>query len=128
MFNMVEAQGFLSSPANIVLHYIVPLMTLADWLLFDKKGGFKKSSPFVWLAIPAAYLLFSLIRAHFATYYNGGRYPYFFINIDTYGIERVAWNVLVLGAFLLVIGYCFYALDWGLARLAKKAKSKRNRR
>ncbi len=35
------------------LHYIVPIMTILDWILFDKKGFIKVYSPIVWTAVPA---------------------------------------------------------------------------
>lgn len=41
----------------LLLHYIVPIMTILDWLLFDKKGYIKKESPLVWTLGPLVYFL-----------------------------------------------------------------------
>ncbi|MDR3125641.1 MAG: Pr6Pr family membrane protein [Candidatus Nomurabacteria bacterium] len=118
LFSVSDGQwAFAQSPMNIALHYIVPLMTLVDWLLFDKKGNFKRWMPLVWLAIPSVHLVFVLIRAQFSTFsLTGSHYPYFFIDIDTYGIGQVALNVLGLAVCLIILGYIFYLIDWALTK------------
>jgi hypothetical protein len=86
-------------------------MTLADWLLFDKKGRLKKLDPVKWLLIPLAYFAFAMVRAQFSTFAADNRYPYFFIDIDKYGVGQVALNVLVVGAGFAVLGYVIYFVD-----------------
>jgi hypothetical protein len=119
MFAMAD-NSFGSSPANLLVHYIVPLMTIADWLLFDPKGRLGKLDPLKWLAIPLAYFAFSLIRAQFATFaYNGSHYPYFFIDFDQYGIAQVSFNILLFAIGYIILGYAVYLVDWALSRLKR---------
>jgi hypothetical protein len=117
MFAMGGGDSYLVSPANLIVHYVVPLMTLADWLLFDKKGQFRRLDPIKWLLIPLAYLIFALVRAQFATFGSGSRYPYFFMDIDKYGVGQVAINCLFITFGLLVLGYVIYLVDLGLSKI-----------
>ena len=43
---------------NIILHYIVPIMTIFDYVIFDKKGAYKIVDPLIWLIIPIIYFTF----------------------------------------------------------------------
>ncbi|MDR2336861.1 MAG: Pr6Pr family membrane protein [Candidatus Nomurabacteria bacterium] len=116
-----ELQAYVFSPSNIIVHYIVPLMTIADWLLFDKKGSLKKLDPVKWLLIPLAYLIFAMVRAGFGPIsIAGSRYPYFFLDIDKYGVGQVAINVLVVGAGFAVLGYVIYFIDLAMAKKLTK--------
>ena len=47
----------------VVLHYIVPLMALFDWVLFDEKGRMPLWGPCSWISLALAYLAFSMIGA-----------------------------------------------------------------
>jgi hypothetical protein len=120
MFSM-EARSYAISPANLLVHYVVPLMAIADWLLFDKKGSFKKLDPLKWAAIPLVYLAFALVRAQFASFsISGSRYPYFFIDIDRYGVGPVVLNALGVTIGYLALGYLVYLIDLAWAKLATR--------
>jgi hypothetical protein len=113
--------SYVLSGANLIVHYIVPLMTLADWLLFDEKGRFKRIDPVKWLVIPLAYFIFALARAQFASFaISGSRYPYFFMDVDKYGVGQVAVNVVLIGAGFAVLGYIIFFIDWFLAKRLTK--------
>ncbi|MDR2063437.1 MAG: Pr6Pr family membrane protein [Candidatus Nomurabacteria bacterium] len=119
-FEKTAGGAYLNSPANFIVHYVVPLMTIADWLLFDKKGGLKKLDPVKWLLIPLAYFVFAVLRAQLSVLSaTGSRYPYFFIDIDQYGIGQVMLNVLLVGAGFAVLGYVFYFADRALKNMTK---------
>jgi hypothetical protein len=119
MFTMgAEVSAYTLSLANILVHYIVPLAAAADWLLFDRKGQIRKLDPLIWTAMPLAYLAFSLIRAQFATFPNGSRYPYFFIDIDQLGIAQVALNCLLIAAAYIALGYLVFLIDRILAKIS----------
>lgn len=65
---------------NAILHYIMPLVILADWLV-DGPGRritFKQALP--WLLFPLGYGLYSLVRGHFIHWY-----PYPFLNPSEQG-------------------------------------------
>ena len=109
------------SIANLLLHYVVPLMTVADWLLFDKKGGLTWRDPLKWLAIPLAYFLFAVVRAQLSSVpETGSRYQYFFIDLDRFGAAQVALNCAVFAAGFAALGYLIYGVDAGLSKIPRK--------
>jgi hypothetical protein len=119
MFTMgAEVSAYTLSPANILVHYVVPLAVIADWLLFDRKGLIRRLDPLFWTFMPLAYLAFSIIRAQFATFPTGSRYPYFFIDIDTLGLAQVALNCLVIAAAYIALGYLVFLIDRILTKIS----------
>ena len=111
VFAMAEPyEGYFLS--NILLHYIAPIMVIIDFMIFDKKGIYTKKDPLKWLLIPCAYFIFSIIRAYIGKpFSNGSRYPYFFIDIDKYGLGTVLINTTFLAVGFLIIGYSIYFID-----------------
>ncbi|MDL2324248.1 Pr6Pr family membrane protein [Ruminococcaceae bacterium OttesenSCG-928-A16] len=106
--------------ANNLVHLVVPLLVLADWLLFDKKGRYRAGDPFTWLVIPLLYYIYAIIAAVLGvTYHGGSRYPYFFIDADALGWGRSLLNVVVIGAAFLALGYLFWGIDKLLGRVGK---------
>ncbi|MEG0503591.1 MAG: Pr6Pr family membrane protein, partial [Raoultibacter sp.] len=92
-----------TAASNLTVHLIVPLMAFADWLVFDKKGSIRALDPLAWLVLPLYYLIFANIAAPLgATYRDGARYPYFFINPDLLGWSDVALNIAVIAVAFLV--------------------------
>ena len=89
--------------SNMLVHYIVPMMSMIDFIIFDKKGVYKKSDPLMWIFIPVFYFIFSIIRGTLGKpFSDGSRYPYFFIDIDKYGMAQISLNLLLLAfAFYL---------------------------
>lgn len=83
---------------NTVLHYILPIAVLVDFLIDrpKRKLSFKKS--LVWLLFPVAYLIYSLLRGGLI-----GWYPYPFLNPDIEGYGAVAITVAGLLALSLVL-------------------------
>lgn len=108
---------------SILLHYVVPYVTLIDWFAFDKKGYFKKQDSVLWIVIPYIYLIFIMIFAQFkiVTLEGNSFYPYFFLDIDTLGIFGVFLYIVGLTVIFLVLNYALYLLD---RILAKKGKQK----
>ena len=97
---------------NIILHYIVPIMTIFDYIIFDKKGIYKIIDPILWLIIPILYFVFVLIRARVGSpFSDGSYYPYFFVDIDKYGLKIVLRNVFFITLFFAVLGYIEYFID-----------------
>ena len=110
--------------ANTLVHYVVPIMTFVDYLLFTPKGRIKWQHPFAWLILPSVYVVFVLIRAEvstamFAGFSGMSRYPYPFVDVDLYGLGMV---LLMVGAILLgflILGYVIYALDRILGKISR---------
>ena len=44
----------------LVVHYIVPIAMILDWLLFDAKGTMGKGEPPTWLVFPLATVFLAL--------------------------------------------------------------------
>lgn len=124
-YQHMASEGFnLHSLSNLIVHYIIPIMTVLDWLLFDKKGRFKRSDPFIWMILPYLYFIFILLRAPF--FGNIGntssRYPYNFIDVDALGAGTVAVTVVVITLIFIALGYVLYGSDYLLGKLNKSEK------
>jgi hypothetical protein len=119
-----DGASYALSPANILVHYVTPLLAVVDCLLFDPKGRWRKFDPLIWTAIPWAYLAFALIRAQFASFPRGGRYPYFFIDLDQLGVGGVALNVLFIAIGYIFLGYLIFLIDRGLSKIRSKSVTK----
>ncbi|WP_137149167.1 Pr6Pr family membrane protein [Mycolicibacterium sp. CR10] len=94
------------TPANLLLHVVVPVLALADWLLVGR--GLARVSwwqPFAWLVYPAGYLALALLVLN----RFGRRAPYYFLDPATVGTAAVAMNVAGLAGCVLAVGYALLA-------------------
>jgi hypothetical protein len=84
---------------NTVLHYIMPIVVVADWYIDLPPTRIAFKSALVWLSFPLTYAAYSLIRGHFA-----GWYPYPFLDPSKRGYIGVATTcaAIVLVATTLV--------------------------
>ncbi|MFC1421236.1 Pr6Pr family membrane protein [Streptacidiphilus cavernicola] len=81
---------------NDVLHRVIPLVLLADWLLLPPLRRLRWSEAAGWLVFPVLYLGYTLLRGPHARWY-----PYPFLDPRQHGYVRVAVSsVLVTLAFL----------------------------
>jgi hypothetical protein len=96
------------TPANFLLHVVVPVLALGDWLLVGRgQGPVRWWQPVAWLMYPAAYLVLALVVLNHA----GRRAPYYFLDPDSVGIGAVVANVCVLAACVLALGYALLAVN-----------------
>jgi hypothetical protein len=94
---------------NQLLHTVVPLLAVLDWLLFDERGRFRWLHALYWLAFPLGYLAFALIRGLII-----GKYPYPFINVNSLGYSGVAISAVGFAVAFWILGLAFVAIDrWG---------------
>jgi hypothetical protein len=93
---------------NTVLHYIIPIVTLADFVIDRPRlnSGFRKN--LVWLLFPVAYATYSLIRGRIT-----GWYPYPFLSPVAKGYIALALPI----TGLMVLGII---LVWGITTTARK--------
>jgi len=90
--------GHLLPWVNIVLHYIMPVVVVADWLYQPPKTRLVVTQVWLWLIFPALYLAYSLIRGAIVGFYA---YP-FFNPAKSGGYGGVAlYCIAILLAFLL---------------------------
>ncbi|HEX6258884.1 MAG TPA: Pr6Pr family membrane protein [Candidatus Saccharimonadales bacterium] len=95
---------------NILLHYIMPVVVVIDWLYQPQKNQLSFSNILSWLLFPAAYLIYSLLRGAYI-----GWYPYPFLNpasVGGYGnvalyCAGILIVFLVLGILLMKLGNAF---------------------
>ncbi len=103
-----------------VLHGIVPVMAIADWLLFDVKGTMGKFDPLVWTALPIIYAIYVFVRVALLggsmTGFGESRYPYPFIDVDANGWPMVLITMAAMIAFFIALGYVYRAIDRRLAK------------
>jgi len=113
------SMGGAGRAAMILTHYVVPLMCLADWILFAPHGRLPRRAALLWLSYPLAYLVFSLIRAELGppVFERGSRYPYFFMNADRLGWTNMAW---ILPGFALGFWLLGLAFGWADKRLGMR--------
>lgn len=121
------ASGFAVDPVhrapaeaigNQLLHTVVPLLAVLDWLVFDPRGRFRWRYALYWLAFPLAYLAFALIRGLIV-----GRYPYPFIDVRELGYDGVSVSTAGFAAAFWILGLTFVAIDrWG-GRLRARSRA-----
>lgn len=93
---------------DIVIHDVVPALTLLFWLGFAPREGARWRDALWTLVYPAAYFMMTLIAGA-----AGEGYPYSFFDVDKLGMT----SVLVTAAVFLAI---FYGLSLVTIALSKK--------
>ena len=92
---------------NTVLHYIIPIAVLVDFLIDRPKTKIKFKAGLLWVSVPLLYVVYSLVRGSITNWY-----PYPFLNPDLKGFGAVV--VTVLG--LVVLGIVLIAFVTWLTR------------
>lgn len=104
---LLTAYSMGYTPANILLHIVVPVLVIVDWLVVGRSGRHVRWwQPLVWLVYPAAYVVLALLVLNRA----GRRAPYYFMNPDSVGTAVVVTNIGLLAVFVLVLGYRISAI------------------
>jgi len=98
---------------NLCMHYAVPLLTIAHWVIFSEKGQFTYYYPFLWTVFFLVYFFAVIIRAKAGACIAGteSKYPYYFIDIDAIGFKKTARNVAALAAVIVALGYVLVFVD-----------------
>lgn len=106
---------------NLSHHYIIPVMTVLDYFLFDEKGKLKWYHPLLWVGCALLYLPYIFIRAIILGPDTALiRYPYFFLNVDNLGVGGVALWCAGLVVFFSALAYLLYFYDrWCFKRKEK---------
>ncbi len=99
------------------VHLYVPLLVIFDYIIFGTKGHLKKSYPFYWSFILIAYTLFDIIYVAFGGRFVGNTtYPYFYMNVDQYGIIGTFINCIMIYIFFIGYGVIVQTIDYKLAK------------
>ena len=103
--------------ANWVLHRIVPLLVVADWLYQPPRRPIDFRAALGWLAFPLLYLLYTLVRGPFVDWY-----PYPFVDpTRDGGYVRVAMACVGVAAG-------FVAVTWLVTATGRWSASRRDLR
>ena len=113
--------------ANLILHFGTPILTLLDYILFDKKGHFKIYYPIFWLVFPIYYLIYVYIYGNSGgRFFNIGgsdKYAYFFLDYEAIGrICVMRWCILIFVG-IGVLSYLLVFIDWLISKKKKEPDS-----
>lgn len=104
-----EDLGLLMPWVNIVLHFIMPIVVVADWLYQPPRTKLVPKQILLWLIFPFLFLVYTLVRGPIVHWY-----PYPFLNPDKVG----GYGGVAL--YSLVVLVAFFVLGWLLVKLARK--------
>lgn len=94
------------TPANLLLHVVVPALALVDWFAIGRDDRVVRWwQPIAWLAYPAAYGALAFLVLNSA----GRRAPYYFLDPTSVGVPTVLVNCGLLLSCFLGIGYLLAA-------------------
>ena len=118
---MFDGMDTIAKAGLTLLHYVVPIGTFLDWLIFDVKGKATWGMPLFAALFPIVYVAVSMIAAQFLT--GDGKYPYPFLNVDTLGVGAVVLNIVLLSVAFLAVGYLGVVVDSGIKKLTERKRS-----
>lgn len=84
---------------NIVLHYIMPIVMLLDWVVDRPSSGVPYDKAVLWLIFPLVYVVYSLVRGAVT-----GWYPYPFLDVSANGAVSVAVTSVCIAILAALIG------------------------
>ncbi len=92
--------------SNFIVHYLVPGLTVLEWLTAADKRGLGLTDTLVWLLVPLCYLLLCVWRAAAGAVIGstGRRWPYGFMDLDDLGPVKWARNLLFTLAGFFALG------------------------
>ncbi|HSX29739.1 MAG TPA: Pr6Pr family membrane protein [Candidatus Saccharimonadales bacterium] len=107
-----EDVGTLLPWVNVVVHYIMPVAVLIDWLYQPPRTHLVATQATVWLVFPGTYLIYVCLRGA-AT----GWYPYPFLNPDKVGgLGGVAAHAIGIMALFFLVSWVLLKLGTSLKR------------
>ncbi len=93
-----------------LLHLVIPILVLLYWILFVPKKTLEFKDIFPWLIFPALYLIYTLIRGAFFSFY-----PYPFIDVTLLGYDKVLIN-----SFFMLLAFVFFGILFiGIGKIKK---------
>lgn len=92
--------------ANNLLHYVIPLLAIIFWLIFEEGKSYRFFYPLLWAVYPLSYAVVSVIRGAIT-----GFFPYWFLN-PAAAYPNGIGSYLNLFIFTLVVGLIFIATEY----------------
>ena len=122
----MSSEYHLWSYFNLTVHGIVPLLCLADYMIFNRPKKHSLSLFGLVTIFPLAYLAFALIMGFSGYVFNITaegvpiRFPYFFIDYDKNGLWIIAWIFGVLLLFLAVAAILYFYDHFRIRRASRE--------
>lgn len=113
--------------ATVLLHTVTPSAVAADWLLLTAPRTLRPAHIPLWLTAPAAYLALTLTRGALLAPGSPDRYPYPFLDVDTYGYAGTLAQALALGLLFTALATLITAADHLRPDVAGRIEHRRNR-
>jgi hypothetical protein len=107
---VVKPQGF-AMVVDELLHVVMPMLFLAYWFLYADKKPAKWTQVLPWLIYPLVYIVVILTRGSYARFY-----PYPFLNVNEFGLQKVLINCIWVSFAFVVISFLFIALAKGMSK------------
>jgi len=85
---------------NLVLHYLMPIVVVGDWLLSPPKKSLSYRMVALWIIFPVIYVIYTLIRGAIVAWY-----PYPFLNPLTSSYLQVAILSVVIAGFVIMVAF-----------------------
>ena len=113
--------GGLIPWVNAIVHFIVPIAAVVDWLIWPPRRRLPRSSVLFWMIFPAVYVAYSLIRGAITDFYP---YPFFSPAIQNgYGGVAAYCAVMIVGFLVLAVLIRWLGNVLGAARVRRDEAS-----
>jgi hypothetical protein len=107
---------YVLSYESLGVHFITPLLFLADYIMFCERGRIKKYDPLLFAVVPLTYAVLATILGfcgvEFSKTADGKvmHFPYFFMDFYTLGVWAVGYIILICIIYF-GMGYALYWTD-----------------
>ncbi|AXI87171.1 integral membrane regulator [Streptomyces sp. ETH9427] len=101
---------WLEPVAGHLLHTVLPVAALLDWLVLTPPARMHLRHATTWLLYPLAYLAFALARGELLPG-SASRYLYPFLDVARHGYRSVLANALLVGLAIYAVAVLLVALD-----------------
>jgi hypothetical protein len=92
--------------ATHILHAYMPLAYLFIWFFHLRNATLEYTDSIKWLSVPAAYFIYLMIRGELI-----GKYPYFFVDVQRFGILTVLLYACAILIFFFLVGSTLVFVD-----------------
>jgi len=110
-----QIEYVIFSLKDIIIHYAVPFLVILDYAFFDSKGKLKPSYMGGNLFTLSVYVfyLFAYISLGGRFHFNGNEtiYPYFFLDVQTLGVETFSWIAFSILVVVMILSWVVYIVD-----------------
>ena len=102
--NIWQPQG-LQLFVDIVLHYVVPILVFAYWVVWSPRSKLGILTLFAWCLYPMGYFVYVFVRGELL-----GSYPYYFIDVTSLGYGKAMLHSFGFLIAFIVVGAAVIAV------------------